>query len=114
MQLIVTWVVLSLGLWLISALVPGFHLKGFGDALVVGAVFGILNWALGWLLFTIIGVGTLFIGFVFDFITRWVVTAIVLKLTDSVTDRLSIDSFKTALVAAAILSFLGSAGRFLH
>ncbi len=113
MQLIVSWVTLSVGLWITGLLVPGFHVKGFGGALVVGAVFGILHWAIGWLIFTVIGVATLFIGFIFAFITWWIVTAIVLKMTDALTDSLTIVNFRTALIASAVLSLLSVVSRLL-
>lgn len=110
MHLLISWLVLSFGLWITAALVPGFRIAGFKGALVGGAVFGILHFFIGWLLFTVIGIGTLFIGFIFAFITRWIVSAIILKMTDSLTDSVSIDDFKTALVASAVLAFI-SAGQ---
>ena len=39
-----------------------------------------------------------------SFVAHAVVTAVVLKLTDALTDKLEIKSFWTALVAAAIMS----------
>lgn len=110
MHLLISWLVLSFGLWITAALVPGFRIDGFKGALVGGAVFGLLHFFIGWLLFTVIGIGTLFIGFIFAFITRWIVSAIILKMTDSLTESVSIDDFKTALVASAVLAFI-SAGQ---
>ena len=110
MHLLISWLVLSFGLWLTSALVPGFRIDGIKGALVVGAVFGVLHFFLGWLLFTVIGIGTLFVGFLFAFITKWIVSAIVLQITNAVTDSLTIDNFRIALAAAAVLAFL-SAGQ---
>jgi putative membrane protein len=108
MHVLLSWLSLSVGLWLTAALVPGFQIRGFKGALVVGAVFGALHWAIGWLLFTAIGISTLFIGFVFAFLTRWLVSAILLKLTDALTESLSIDRFRTALVGSAVLSVLSA------
>src|SRR5882672_6377487 len=113
MHLLAAWVTLAFGLWIISALVPGFRVKGFQGALIGGAVFGVLHFFIGWLLFVMIGVGTLFIGFVFAFITRWIVTAIVLKITDAFSDNIEIDTFGTALIASALLSVLSSVRDFL-
>jgi putative membrane protein len=110
MHLLVSWIGLSLGLWLTAALVPGFEIKGVKGALVVGAVFGVLHWAIGWFIFTLIGIGTLFLGFVFAFLTRWIVTAIILKMADALTESLAIDSFRTALVGSAVLSVLSAIG----
>ena len=113
MHLLISWLGLALGLWVTALLVPGFRLNGFRGALVVAAVFGVLHWAIGWLLFVVIGFSTLFIGFVFAFVTWWIVSAIVLKLTDALTDSLSIDRFSTALVASAVLSLVSLVGQFL-
>ena len=108
MHLLASWVTLAFGLWIVSALVPGFRVKGFQGALIGGAVFGVLHFFIGWLLFVMIGVGTLFLGFLFAFITRWIVTAIVLKMADALSDNLEIDSFRTALIASALLSILSA------
>jgi uncharacterized membrane protein YvlD (DUF360 family) len=108
MGLLSSWLVLSLGLWLTALVVPGFELRGAKGALIVGAVLGILHYAIGYLLFVAIGFGTLFLGFVFAFITWWFVTAILLKITDALTESLRIDSFKTALFASAVLSVLSA------
>jgi putative membrane protein len=108
MHLLISWLVLSFGIWITSALVPGFRIDGFKGALIVGAVFGILHFLIGWLLFTLIGIGTLFVGFVFSFVTKWVVSAIVLQITNAMTDSLTIDNFRIALAAAAVLAFLST------
>lgn len=113
MHLLASWVTLAFGLWIISALVPGFSVKGFQGALIGGAVFAVLHFFLGWVLFVLIGVGTLFLGFIFAFITRWIVTAIVLKITDTFSDNIQIDTFGTALIVSALLSVLSSVRDFL-
>lgn len=113
MQLLISWLSLSLALFVTSLLVPGFRIAGPKGALVVGAVFGVLNWAIGWLLFGIIGISTLFIGFIFAFVTWWIVNAIILKITDALSDNLSIDRFSTALVASAVLSLVSAVERWL-
>ena len=113
MPLIISWLSLSLALYVTSLLVPGFRIEGPKGALVVGALFGVLNWGIGWLLFGIIGISTLFIGFVFAFVTWWVVNAILLKMTDALSNSLSIDRFSTALVASAVLSLVSAVERWL-
>lgn len=106
MHLLASWVTLAFGLWIISALVPGFRVKGFQGALIGGAVFGVLHFFIGWLLFGVLVVSTLGLGYVLAFVTRWIVTAIVLKMADAVSDNIEIDTFRTALVASALLSVL--------
>lgn len=114
MHLVVSWLMLSLGFYLTGLLVPGFEVRrGFRGALLVGAVFGVLHFAIGWFLFAVIGIGTLFLGFVFAFITWWLVSAILLKLTDALTETLAIDRFRTALIGAAVLSLFSTVGNYL-
>lgn len=104
MALIASWLFLAVGIYLTALLVDGFEVRGFGGALVVSAIFGVLHWLIGWLLFVAIGIATLGIGLLLGFVTRWVVTSLLLKLTDAVTDRLTIRSFRTAFIGGAVLS----------
>ena len=61
----------------------------------------------------VIGVGTLGIGFLLAFLTRWVVDAILLKITDAMTSRLTIKSFGWAMLAALMMSAIGTLGQYL-
>jgi putative membrane protein len=113
MSLLLSWVILSVAVWITAALLPGFHLKSFGSAFLVAAAFGILNALLGWIFFAVFAIATLGLAVLFAFITRWVINAILLKLVDALTDHLNIDNFKWALGGAFMMSLLGSAGEWL-
>lgn len=113
MGLLATWVILSLAVWITAVALPGFHVKSFGSAFVVAAIFGVLNFLLGWLFFTIFAIGTLGIALLLAFLTRWIINAILLKITDAISDALTIDSFAWALGGALMMSVLGSAGEWL-
>jgi putative membrane protein len=112
-HLLLQWLVLSLAFWLTAKVVPGFHVRSLGDAIVVAAVFGVVNFLLGWLLYVVLGVGTLGLGFIFSLLTHWVVNAILLKITDGLTHRLEVRSFGTALIGALVMSVLGKLGVYL-
>lgn len=112
MSMLITWLVLALSVWITALILPGFQVKGFTGAIVVAAIFGILNWAIGWLLFVMIGLGTLGIGFLLAFLTRWIVTALLLKLTSAFTERIFIRSFGWAFLAAMVISALGTLGEY--
>ncbi|HVU01309.1 MAG TPA: phage holin family protein [Polyangiaceae bacterium] len=115
LHLIGSWVTLAFGLWVTSAIVPGFRLQGFRGALVVSAVLGVLHFFVGWLLFGFFTIATLGLAWVFAFVTWWFVTAILLSVTDSLSDSLRIDSFRSALIASAVLSLLSAVRTFfLH
>jgi putative membrane protein len=113
MSLLLSWLILSLAVWVTAAILPGFHLKSFGGAFLVAALFGVLNFLLGWIFFALFTVATLGLALLFAFLTRWIINAILLKITASLTDQLSIDSFGWALGGALLMSALGTAGQWL-
>ena len=113
MHLLLTWLVMSVAVWLTAELLPGFHVKSFRSAVIVAAIFGLLNFLIGWLLFAIFAVATLGIGVLLAFITRWIINAILLKLTDAFTDHLTIDSFGWALGGALVISVVGTLAEWL-
>jgi putative membrane protein len=112
-HLLLQWLVLSLAFWLTARLVPGFHVRSLGDAIVVAAIFGIVNFLLGTVLYYVLGLATLGIGFLLAVITHWIVNAILLKITDALTHRLEVRSFGTALIAALVMSLLGKVGVYV-
>jgi putative membrane protein len=109
-HLLLQWLILSLAFWITAKLVPGFHVRSLGDAIVVAAVFGIVNFLLGTLLYYVLGIASLGILFIFSLILHWVVNAVLLKITDGLTHRLEVRSFGTALIAALVMSVLGKVG----
>lgn len=113
MNVILSWAILSFAVWLTAVILPGFHLKSFGSAVLVAALFGVLNFFLGWLFFAVFTIATLGLALLFAFITRWVINAIILKITDALTDHLTIDSFGWALGGALLMSALGTVGEWL-
>ena len=113
MHLLVTWLIMAFAVWLTAVILPGFKVSGFKGALVVAAVFGVLNWMLGWLIFVVIGIGTLGLGFLLAFITRWIVDAILLKMTDALTGSLKIKSFGWAIIGAMVMAAIGTAAEYV-
>jgi putative membrane protein len=81
--------------------------------LLVAAIFGVLNFLVGWLLFAVFTVATLGIAWLLAFITRWIINAILLVITDKLTDHLKIDSFGWALGGALVMSLVGTVGEWL-
>lgn len=113
MSLILSWLILSLAVWVTAMILPGFHVRSFGGAILVAAIFGILNFLLGWLFFAVFTIATLGLAWLLAFITRWIINAIMLKITDSLTDALTIDGFKWALIGALVMSVLGTLGEWV-
>lgn len=104
---------MSLAVWATAALLPGFHLKSAKSAILVAAIFGILNFLLGWILFAIFTVLTLGLAWLLAFLTRWIVNALLLKLTDALTDHLKIDGFVWALAGALVISLISTLAHWL-
>ncbi|MDM7915897.1 MAG: phage holin family protein [Candidatus Eisenbacteria bacterium] len=114
MSIALSWLALAAGVFLATVLLDDVKVKGgFGSYMIIAAVFGVLNYFLGWLLFAAIGISTLFLGFVFAFVTRLVVDAILLLLTSKLSSRLEIRGFGPALVAALVMSAVGTGAEWL-
>jgi putative membrane protein len=115
MGIVLTWLFSALGFMAAASILGrSFRLRpGFGNALLVSALFGLLNVLVGWLVFVAIGVGTLGLGFFVSGLTRWVASAVVLKLVDVLSDRLEIRGFGPALIGALVISLAGSVGEWL-
>jgi putative membrane protein len=108
MQLLLSWLILSIAFWLTAMMLPGFHVRSFGSAIFVAAVFGIINALLGWLFFGVLTIATLGIAYLLSFITRWFINAVFLSLTAKLTSGLKIDGFRWALVGALVISLISA------
>jgi putative membrane protein len=112
MHLLLSWLVLSLSVWLTAAILPGFRVNGFAGAVKAAAIFGVLNWLLGQLIFVVLGVATLGIGFLLAFLTRWIVMALLLKFADALSSNFKIESFGTAVLGALLMSGIGTIAEY--
>lgn len=112
-QLLIGWMTATLGLWFASNVLRGVRLTSFADAVWAGALLAVLQWALSGPLFVLLGIGTLGIGFLLWFLTRWIVAAIVVLLASRLSSRLSVDGFLTALITAFLVAITGSVVRFV-
>jgi putative membrane protein len=95
--MILNFLLLSLAVFGIAAIVPGIHLRSFKSAVATAAVYGLLNF----ILFRVL----LFITFplvALKYVTLGlfaiVLNAVLLVLTDKLLDGLKIDSFGAALL----------------
>ena len=105
MALLISWLTVAAGLWLADKLVPDFQVTGdWTSYLLLAAILGVLEFLLGWLLFVILGVLSLGLGFLFAFVTRLIVSAIVLRIADLLSTRLTIRGFVPALLGAIVIA----------
>jgi putative membrane protein len=105
MGLLISWVTLALGLFIADKLIPNFELRGdWKSFALIAAVLGVLHFLIGWLIFVVLAIATLGLGLLFSFVTKLVVTAIVLKIVDALSRRLTIRGFLPAFLAALVLA----------
>jgi len=103
-QLIVTWVVNALSLWLISRLPLGVTLDGFGTALWTALALGLLNTLLRpilWLLslpLTILTLG----------LFTFVINAIIFAVAAQLVEGFKLNNWLSALIAPIVLGLVNS------
>ena len=106
--IVLAWLTATLGLYLAAQVLRGVRIRAFSDAVWAGALVAVLQWALTGPLFVLLGIGTLGIGFLFWFLTRWVAAALVILISDKLSSRFDVDGFWNALVTAFIIAAVGS------
>ena len=111
--LLLSWLIMSVIVLLTAWIVPGVVVRGLFGALWISLLLGVLNVLLGWILFVLIGIGTLGIGFILAFVTRWLVDAILLYMVAGVSRSLEIASFGKAFLAAMVMSGLGTLAEWM-
>ncbi|HVJ15195.1 MAG TPA: phage holin family protein [Polyangiaceae bacterium] len=108
MGLLISWLTVAAGLWIADKLIPDFEVTGdWKSYAIVSAILGLLQFFLGWLLFLVLGVVSLGLGFLFAFVTRLIVSAIVLRIADALSSRLTIRGFVPAVLGAVVLAVTG-------
>jgi putative membrane protein len=105
MSLLITWFISAVAVWITAQVVPGFTVSGGAKgALISAAVIGLLNALIGWLLWTVLTVGTLGLAWLFAFITQFVVMAIVIMFADKLIASLKVNGFGTAFIGSIIMT----------
>ena len=99
-------VLVTAGLLLgLASALPGVRLKSYGTAVIVALVYGLLSFFLGtligWILFIPMFLSLGLFGLVINTLMLW--------LTDKLVDDFEIDSVKTTLIMAVLLTI----GRFV-
>ena len=87
-------------LLVLASALPGVRLKSYGTAVIVALVYGLLNFFLGtvigWILFIPMFLSLGLLGLVINALMLW--------LTDKLIDDFEIDSLKTTLIMAVLLT----------
>ncbi|MBX3247281.1 MAG: phage holin family protein [Myxococcales bacterium] len=112
-QLLLGWLIVAVAVLITGAVLPGVQVRGFGGALITSALLGLLHVLIGWVLFVLLGLATLGLGFLLAFITKLFVTAILLRIVAAITDSFHVRSWGSAFLAALLISVLGSVGELV-
>ena len=100
-KILLLWLALACAIGLTAALLPGMDIDGgFGGLLLVALAFSIVNVFIG----TILRLLTIPLKFITLGLIAVVVNAVLLAITAWWLDRLSVDNFLTAVVAAVLIS----------
>ena len=103
LALLIAIVLGGLGVWLVDRLLPGFQVRGgFGSAMLVGGVYGLLKFLLGGLL-TLLSLPLVIVTLGLFLI---VINAFLLWITDKLLTRLWIRSVGSLLLATIVLSVI--------
>jgi putative membrane protein len=108
MSLLITWLISALAVWITAQFLPGFSVTGAKGALIAAAVIGLLNTLIGWLIWLVLGVGTLGIAWLLGFITQFVVMAIVIVFADKLIASLKVSGFGTAFIGSIIITVVSA------
>ena len=107
MRMIARLLVIAAAVWIVAAVVPGVHVqKGFVSYLLIAVIFAVVNVLVRPVLllfslpFLVLTLGLFLL----------VVNAALLGITAALTDRMSIDGFGSAVIAALLITMVTWAG----
>jgi putative membrane protein len=105
MRLLLNWLLSALGLLIVSYFMPGFHVRGFGAALIAALVIGLVNATLGLFLKII----TLPLTILTLGIFWWVINALMLLFASAIlAPSFVVTGFWPAFLGAIVLSLINA------
>ena len=110
---LISWFTLAFAVWATAKLMPSIELRSPASALAVAAVFGLLNFFLGKIFLVLAGFATLGIAWLLSFITRWLIDALLLKMTGGVLESFRVETYGSALLGALLMSGIGTLAQWL-
>jgi putative membrane protein len=109
LYLITNWFLSALSIVIVAHLIPGFHVRSFGTALIAAIVIGLINATIG----IFVKLLTLPLTIVTFGLFLLVVNAIMLLFASSLVPGFVVTGFLPALIGAVILSLINTALRHL-
>jgi putative membrane protein len=107
--MLLNWLLSALAVWVVSRVVPGFHVAGVAAALIAALVIGLVNATLGLLLKIITLPLTILTLGIFWF----VINGLMLEMASAVVPGFRVDSFASAFWGAIVLSLVNMLFRWL-
>jgi putative membrane protein len=110
MRLLLNWLLSAIGLLIVSYFMPGFHVSGFGAALIAALVIGLVNATLG----VFLKIVTLPLTILTLGIFWWVINALMLLFASAIlAPKFVVTGFWPAFLGAIVLSLINSVLRAL-
>jgi putative membrane protein len=106
---LINWLLSALAVWIVSRVLPGFHVTSIPSALIAALLIGFVNATLGLVLKIITFPLTILTLGIFWFI----INALMLELVSAVVPGFHIDTFASAFWGAIILSLVNMFFRWL-
>jgi putative membrane protein len=106
---LINWILSALAVWVVSRLIPGFHVASVASALIAALVIGFVNATLGLILkiitlpLTILTLGIFWL----------VINAVMLEIASVFVPGFRVDTFASAFWGAIILSLVNILFRWL-
>ncbi len=109
MHWLLRFVITAVALWAIAVYVPGFHMNGWGDAIIAAIIFGIVNTFIGPILRLVsLPLTILTIGF-FTIIINWALFALTVWLSPGFkTTGVPWPGWQATLVGAIIMMIVST------
>ena len=101
-RLLVHWFLSAIALLIVANVVPGFHVRGLGSALLAAAVIGLVNGTLG-LILKIISLPLIILTFGLFLL---VVNALMLEFASALVPGFVVNGFVPAFWGAVVLSLI--------
>lgn len=104
MSLIIRWVINALALLIVSRILPGIHVTGFGAALIAVVIIGLVNA----LVKPILVILTLPLTIVTLGIFLIILNALMLWIAGNITPDFRVEGFGTAILGSILLSIVST------
>ncbi|MDZ7684713.1 MAG: phage holin family protein [Gammaproteobacteria bacterium] len=109
LELVAYVLLLGLAILVIAESLPGVYIDGYGTAIVVAIVYGLINLTLG----TVFKVLSLPLIVITLGLFLFVINSFLLYLTDALVEDFDIDGYGTTLVAAILITLSDTAIRWI-